>query len=767
MRARAVSAIMVAISSSRENSEGLLEHPSSPLVLRILGTEYDGREIRLLSAKCTIGSGSTCTFRLRAAGVQPLHCLILRGRQAAIIRRWSSGTYLNGGCFTDSPLREGDRISIGPVELEVVSGTEPSAAAAREVDHPCDDSPDLVAALESRIAQLEAELAADEVSAGEAASETADAHQGLVSQQELYRELDRARENLERERQEGETHRHRLEDQLAQAKQQTESLRKQLAEAEDRQRSFSERDVVRQTELAQVRAELDAARRTTHTSGDLKGKLQAAEAEMAKWRDQTDWWRRRAEQIEIESQQIAHSQRQWGDTEVRERLDHEREEFRQQQDQWRQEREQLQKEAEAGAEEVQRQLSQQQEQLQKRDQQAEREAAELQQEREAWELERNRFEAELEARTQQLAEQHEQLQHQREELHSQWESLNAERRQFESQRESESESGVEAEEEAEHVAPPFWPEVARDDVGDGFAVDGEQGEAPPSFESEAIASDEEVRFEAPSADMPVSADDVLSRMGQQPNWDEEKPDPFAVEEDPAESQPQTNTDTPESVEADEEESIEEYMARLLKRVRGDEDSSLSQPVTRANDSSSPEPVAAEPSVESPQQPSFVAELTGESSEFRPRSQPPELSTNLQAMRELANESARTAIDSSARRRGSSAAGGKFLMAAVALVIGVILLFVPSFYAYCGAVVLFIVGILFGVQGIVYARRYLAAVRKQRDLDKARTTTSGAPAGESGSDVSKSSAEEDDVWGNPADHSVRGQTASDGDAQQSK
>jgi hypothetical protein len=107
------------------------------------------------------------------------------------------------------------------------------------------------------------------------------------------------------------------------------------------------------------------------------------------------------------------------------------------------------------------------------------------------------------------------------------------------------------------------------------------------------------------------------------------------------------------------------------------------------------------------------------------------------------------------------------MAAVALVIGVILLFVPSFYAYCGAVVLFIVGILFGVQGIVYARRYLAAVRKQRDLGKARTTTSGAPAGESGSDVSTSSAEEDDVWGNPADHSVRGQTASDGDAQQSK
>jgi hypothetical protein len=838
---------MVAISSSRESSDGLLGHPSSPLVLRIRGTEYDGREVRLQAAKCTIGSGPTCTFRLRAAGVRPLHCLILRGRQGAVIRRWSSGTYLNGGCFTDSLLREGDRISIGPVELEVVSVSEPTTASEPgEVDCRRDDSTDLVAALEARIAQLEAEIGADGASPGQVAeSESPNAGEDLASQQqELHRELDRTREDLARERQEGEAHRRRLEEQLVQAKQQAECVRKQLAEAEDRQRTFSERDVVRQTELAQVRAELEAARKAADTPGDLNDKLQAAEAETAKCREQADWWRRRAEQIEIESQQIAHSQQQAGDTELRERLDHEREELQQQQEQWRQEKEQLQHQAEAQAEELRRQLAQQreqtdealsqleseravlqqvqseltdaqadrtrreqthreqydtwqsrqseleqqlsdkeeqlqglrqrledaeqsqaslqreciqaQEELQKKDQKVNDESPEVQQEREVWERERNRLEAELEARTKQFAEQHAQLRNEREELHSEWESLRAERRQFESQRDSEAERGAEAEEEAEHVVPPLWTEVEPGEVGEGFTGDGEQGAPPQSFKLQADPSVPEVEFEAPFSNLLVGAEDVLFPMGQPLNWDEEGRDSLAaLEEGEVEPQPQRNTGTPEGAEGDDEESIEEYMARLLKRVRGDDDSSSSPLATTASDS----PPVGKPATESLQQPSFVVEFMAEASEFRPRSQAPELSTNLQAMRELANESARTAIDSSTRRRGSSAAGGKFLLAAVALVIGVVLLFVPSMYAFCGAVVLFIIGLLFGVQGVVYARRYLAAVHKQGELDTAKNAMRNAPTAESEGDGSHFS--DEGVWGDPPEQAVQAQEASAG------
>lgn len=95
------------------------------LKLRIIGGSRDGQLVRLRSSKCTIGSGRDCTLRLRARGVRPLHCLIVRGQQATIVRRWSPDTRLNGSSFTDASLVAGDRLSIGPIELEVV-GESPS-----------------------------------------------------------------------------------------------------------------------------------------------------------------------------------------------------------------------------------------------------------------------------------------------------------------------------------------------------------------------------------------------------------------------------------------------------------------------------------------------------------------------------------------------------------------------------------------------------------------------------------------------------------------
>ena len=80
--------------------------------------------IRLASTKCTIGSDVGCTLRLRAPGVDPLHCLILRGPRQTVIRRWSAATRLNDREFVDAPLNVGDRLGIGPLELEVVQGTE-------------------------------------------------------------------------------------------------------------------------------------------------------------------------------------------------------------------------------------------------------------------------------------------------------------------------------------------------------------------------------------------------------------------------------------------------------------------------------------------------------------------------------------------------------------------------------------------------------------------------------------------------------------------
>jgi hypothetical protein len=96
------------------------ETASGDLVLRVCGSRHHGQVVRLKSTKCTIGSGPHCTLRLRARGVRPTHCLVIRGSGGTVIRRWSPDTRLNGRTFTDAELLDGDRLSIGPIELEVV-----------------------------------------------------------------------------------------------------------------------------------------------------------------------------------------------------------------------------------------------------------------------------------------------------------------------------------------------------------------------------------------------------------------------------------------------------------------------------------------------------------------------------------------------------------------------------------------------------------------------------------------------------------------------
>ncbi len=111
----------------------LLGRPNGELVLRVLGPQQRGRIVRLQAAKCTLGSGPHCTLRLRARGVRPVHCLILRGNSGAYIRRWHADTCLNDAAFTESFLKAGDRLHVGPIELEIIeTGTPGAVSKSRE-----------------------------------------------------------------------------------------------------------------------------------------------------------------------------------------------------------------------------------------------------------------------------------------------------------------------------------------------------------------------------------------------------------------------------------------------------------------------------------------------------------------------------------------------------------------------------------------------------------------------------------------------------------
>ncbi|TWT87294.1 hypothetical protein Mal64_28320 [Pseudobythopirellula maris] len=75
----------------------------------------------------TIGSGPRCSLRLRGPGLKPLHCVVTPTDQGPVVRRWASGTLLNGQSFTESPIALGDRLSVGEMTVEIIEQEDPDA----------------------------------------------------------------------------------------------------------------------------------------------------------------------------------------------------------------------------------------------------------------------------------------------------------------------------------------------------------------------------------------------------------------------------------------------------------------------------------------------------------------------------------------------------------------------------------------------------------------------------------------------------------------
>jgi len=166
---------------------------------------------------------------------------------------------------------------------------------------------------------------------------------------------------------------------------------------------------------------------------------------------------------------------------------------------------------------------------------------------------------------------------------------------------------------------------------------------------------------------------VLSRLVQAGIWREEGCDEKPAEGESAADEPTYNATIslasiaprmPQTaVRGDEEESIESYMDRLMKRVRGGAGETQSTWKADSPSIASPASQAAPvPTVASPEPPQVPAKQPP--AEYSPRRAAPELSTNLTAMRDLANSAARTAIDQHVRKHSSRRATQKLLGACV-------------------------------------------------------------------------------------------------------
>jgi len=99
----------------------LLGKSSSPLALRIVGSERDGQIIHIHAPRCLVGADPNCQLRLVAADVQPQHCVIYQGKQGTILKSWTRDTRINGTTADEQWIRHGDHLSIGSINFEVLA----------------------------------------------------------------------------------------------------------------------------------------------------------------------------------------------------------------------------------------------------------------------------------------------------------------------------------------------------------------------------------------------------------------------------------------------------------------------------------------------------------------------------------------------------------------------------------------------------------------------------------------------------------------------
>jgi archaellum component FlaC len=193
------------------------------------------------------------------------------------------------------------------------------------------------------------------------------------------------------------------------------------------------------------------------------------------------------------------------------------------------------------------------------------------------------------------------------------------------------------------------------------------------------------------------------------------------------SEPSTNSNS----EVGEEESIEDYMKRLMARMRGgsleEEIKPIPAPVANI---ASPPPQSTD-SISSPKLalPSAATEraplnTTGpfNPEEYVPKALAPEKTRNMAAMRELANNSARSAIQVSARRRYGTAIALKLAIALIGLGVGITLVMINGLNVNIGliaTVASFLVALIWGFDAFSTLKPLLYAAVET--LEKAPAT----------------------------------------------
>jgi len=197
-----------------------------------------------------------------------------------------------------------------------------------------------------------------------------------------------------------------------------------------------------------------------------------------------------------------------------------------------------------------------------------------------------------------------------------------------------------------------------DTGGDSAADDEKFAHIARSFDAASATSapSTEVDTDTQSSvsESPVTAADVSPQID--PSWDPERDDPLADDTVDNAAKEDLDAQSKQDAVGEGEDSIEAYMNQLLARVRSGEDSTTA-PV---------EPTRS--AVKSSQMPTRQADddqedkNDDEPSEFVPQSQAPEQRSTFSAMRELANDSVKSAIETHDAKSGVGMTVAKLIFA---------------------------------------------------------------------------------------------------------
>ncbi len=106
----------------KSSTSSSIEEASPSYVLQLTGAEGHlgdpTDKIEIGSQPVMIGGGPRCALRLNAPGTKPVHCVVSLGEEGPVVRRWADETLLNGETFTEALLADGDCLSIGTAQVE-------------------------------------------------------------------------------------------------------------------------------------------------------------------------------------------------------------------------------------------------------------------------------------------------------------------------------------------------------------------------------------------------------------------------------------------------------------------------------------------------------------------------------------------------------------------------------------------------------------------------------------------------------------------------